>query len=208
MPLSRLYAIVSTSPLRTVTLWPTACDTSVSAAVAPPARAASSTVAATRSSSPSATESGCERRRRRARMPELGWMRRRGGHRRTLERGEALLGYHSKAGPRHAPPALSANDLRRTVSRRRDSAIADAPAGRDCRRSPTDDFRDDRRRKRAASTRCTRCRTWAKRWSRSTDSGLPSRSDLPERLVDAIARGAHDHAHEGGASGRCSTSAG
>ena len=50
MPLSRLYAIVSTSPLRTVTLWPTACDTSVSAAVAPPARAASSTAAATRSS--------------------------------------------------------------------------------------------------------------------------------------------------------------
>ena len=40
MPLSRLYAMVSTSPLRTVTLCPTACETSVSAAVAPPARAA------------------------------------------------------------------------------------------------------------------------------------------------------------------------
>ena len=36
MPLSRLYAIVSTSSLRTVTLWPMPCETSVSAAVAPP----------------------------------------------------------------------------------------------------------------------------------------------------------------------------
>ena len=31
--------MVSTSPLRTVTLWPTACDTSVSAALAPASRA-------------------------------------------------------------------------------------------------------------------------------------------------------------------------
>ncbi len=49
MPLSRLYAIVSTSPRRTVTLCPTACETSVSAAVAPPAFAAASTASATRS---------------------------------------------------------------------------------------------------------------------------------------------------------------
>src|SRR5512139_3700095 len=43
--------MVSTSPLRTVTLWPTACEASVSAAVAPPARAAASIAAASRSSS-------------------------------------------------------------------------------------------------------------------------------------------------------------
>jgi hypothetical protein len=55
MPLSRLYAIVSTSPLRTVTLCPTPCETSASAAVAPPLRATSSTCAATRSSSAVAT---------------------------------------------------------------------------------------------------------------------------------------------------------
>src|SRR5687768_6346523 len=48
MPLSRLYAIVSTSPWRTVTLGPTACDTSVSAAVAPTRRAMSSTCPAMR----------------------------------------------------------------------------------------------------------------------------------------------------------------
>src|SRR5947207_5329070 len=39
--------MVSTSPLRTVTLKPNACDTSVSAAVAPPARAALRTSPAT-----------------------------------------------------------------------------------------------------------------------------------------------------------------
>src|SRR5882757_6765643 len=50
MPLSRLYAIVSTSSLRTVTLCPTACETSVSAAVAPADFAASRIAAATRSS--------------------------------------------------------------------------------------------------------------------------------------------------------------
>ena len=59
MPLSRLYEIVSTSPWRTVTLWPTACDTSVSAAVAPPERAAARMAAATRSSSAVATGNGC-----------------------------------------------------------------------------------------------------------------------------------------------------
>src|SRR4029079_6390486 len=35
MPLSRLYSTVSTSPRRTVTLWPTAADTSISASLAP-----------------------------------------------------------------------------------------------------------------------------------------------------------------------------
>src|SRR5579864_2283605 len=55
MPLSRLYAIVSTSPLRTVTLCPTACETSVSAALAPPSRAKRSTSAATASSTRVAT---------------------------------------------------------------------------------------------------------------------------------------------------------
>src|SRR6476661_5112588 len=47
--------MVSTSPLRTVTLWPKACETSVSAAVAPPARAVSSTCAATSASVPAAS---------------------------------------------------------------------------------------------------------------------------------------------------------
>src|SRR5437764_11020053 len=42
--------MVSTSPLRTVTLWPMPCDTSVSAAVAPAFAAASRIAAATRSS--------------------------------------------------------------------------------------------------------------------------------------------------------------
>jgi hypothetical protein len=56
MPLSRLYEIVSTASLRTVTLCPIPCDTSVSAAVAPPRLAASSTACAMRSSS--AVETG------------------------------------------------------------------------------------------------------------------------------------------------------
>src|SRR5215469_12224669 len=50
MPLSRLYAIVSVSPLRTVTESPNACETSVSAELAPRARAACSTCSATESS--------------------------------------------------------------------------------------------------------------------------------------------------------------
>src|SRR5258706_1559017 len=42
IPLSRLYSTVSTSPRRTVTLWPTAADTSISASLAPRRRAVSS----------------------------------------------------------------------------------------------------------------------------------------------------------------------
>ena len=63
MPLSRLYEMVSTAPLRTVTLWPMPCETSVSAAVAPPRLAASSTAADMRSSS--AVETGKMARMRR-----------------------------------------------------------------------------------------------------------------------------------------------
>src|SRR6185369_7352002 len=47
MPLSRLYSTVSTSPRRTVTDWPTAAETSISASLAPRARAASSARRAT-----------------------------------------------------------------------------------------------------------------------------------------------------------------
>ena len=185
MPLSRLYEIVSTASWRTVTLCPMPCETSVSAAVAPPRCAASSI----------ALRDALELAGRDRKVAGVRGAGMRGGARavgrdrwfgHAQSTGAARLrmavGYHSK-GPL---PRL----------RRRPGH----PPGR-CpdptnRPRPRATARRSRRPRRGASTRCTRCRTWARRWSRSTPRGSPS-STCRSAWSTRSPRRAAIRAHEG-----------
>ena len=226
MPLSRLYSMVSTSPLRTVTVWPSASDTSVSQAVAPPARAAAS------------TDCGDPREFRRWRSGKRGHARaaavmagsgsgtwqggaRRilSGRRRTLPTAPEspgavarlnVVGYHSKRCapiPGRAPPFRQTMPLPDRPSRRRRGDSPVDPTGpvvtavtEPSAASSRDDADDAPlpRRRPSASATCTRCRT-------SASAGGPGRpalraaveeARLPERLVDAIRAARAITAHE------------
>ena len=170
--------MVSTAYWRTVTLWPMPCETSVSAAVAPPRRAASRTAVAMRSSSPvgdgkvAGVRAGGVMPRRRGLRGGAGGhtslLRLRPGRDGVTQRGSVII---AKA------PAL----LRAGPDFRQDDARPDEPHLADRRRARS------RRRRRGARRRCTRCRTWARRWSGSSRQRL-AELGLPERLVDAVAR--------------------
>ncbi len=154
MPLSRLYAIVSTSPRRTETLCPTACDTSVSAAdrAAGAARRRAPIRRRARSRQ-SEAESGRRRRRAAAGALDAGhrWWIRAGRWRSSTDsacgaRPWTLLGYHSKGFPRDAlrepaTPPISARTMSRPDERvsRRSRAGGGHARRIGGRRSPTDD---------------------------------------------------------------------
>ena len=196
MPLSRLYSIVSTSPLRTVTLWPTPCDTSVSAAVAPPRARHVEHAAATRSSAACRHGKMGRCRRRGTRRADVGrqwvkrWRRRSSigvlvsgcGYHSKRHAATAAVGYHSNGPARPSRPFMPTH---RPVPPPMSSPTS-APGDDRCRR----------RRRRSASTRCRRCRISASELvalDRSDSLARPARarSSMPITLarIDHAPRG-------------------